>query len=767
MSTEQLRGAADGAGGAGDGLLTRRQVFFAAFAMSPLSQALAQRVVADEGKAVVISKENTALPGSLATTPWLDAWIRITPDNKVTVYTGKVELGTGVRTALLQVAAEQLCMAPGLITFLTADTGASPDEGLTAGSHTMADSGTALLHAAAQVRSLLVGAAARAWRLPSSQLQTRDAVVAGPGGRTATFGALAQRVNPHQRAAPRSELVDPHAHRVIGTSLPRTDIPAKVTGGAAYVHDMRLPGMVHARVVLPPVYEAKLLSFDQERVQNLDGVTRVIRDGQLLAVVARGEWQAVKAQRVLERTSQWSAGRALPDPRSVHSELKMISTQAIEIARPKAPPRQAAFNLKATFKKNYLLHGSIGPSCAVAHLDESGLLTVWTHSQGVYPLRDGISEMLSMPSDKVRCVHVEGSGCYGHNAADDVAAYAAYLAKAMPGTPVRVMYTREQEHLWDHFTPAMVTEVDAGVDNNGKIVRWHYELWSSSHNQRIVNAGRLVPATLLSQPFQPAPSTPMLQPEGGGDRNGIPIYALPHMHIVNHFSPTMPLSTSAMRGLGAHINIFSIESAMDELARLAGSDPVTFRLQHLDDDRMKTVIRTAAEDFGWPRRKRRPNHGVGFACGRYKNLMGYVAMAVEIKVEPETGAISLIDAVAAVDVGQAVNPDGVINQIEGGIIQATSWTLYESLQYDTQRIRSFDWSTYPILRFEDVPPRVHVKLVDRPGYPMLGVAEAAMGPTAGALANALFDACGLRAREMPLAGSPVRDHLLSHRSKAI
>jgi CO/xanthine dehydrogenase Mo-binding subunit len=725
------------------------------FSLVPGVSALAQEVIADEGKAVQIGKQTEALAGSLKTNPLLDAWIKISPNGKVTVFTGKVELGTGVRTALLQVAAEELNMAPSLITFLTADTGLSPDEGLTAGSHTIADSGTALLNAAAQVRGILVDAAAQRLGVDSATLVVKDAVIAAPDGRRVTYGEAVQTVDLHRMATPTSPLKDPHSFKVIGTSLPRLDIPGKLTGGASYVQDMHLPNMVHARVVLPPAYQAHLLDTNEAEVMKMPGVVKVVKNGNMLAVVARGEWQAVLAQRALSAGSKWSAGRPLPDPNTVHSELKKIATQQIEIANAHSPAAAPVKTLSATYIKRYLLHGSIGPSCSVATF-ENDTLTVWTHSQGVYPLRDGLAEMLSMPKEKIRCIHTEGSGCYGHNGADDAAAHAALIAMTLPGQPVRVQWMRDQEHTWDHFTPAMVTEVSASLDAQNNIVNWDYALWSSSHNERIVNAGRLMPATLLAKPFVSAPSTPMVQPEGGGDRNAIPLYTLPNVHVMNNFSPTMPLPTSAMRSLGAHTNVFAIESFMDELAFAARMDPVEFRLKHLQDTRAQDVIRLAAKQFGWPRPPRQAGRGVGFAFGKYKNLMAYVAIAVELSVERETGLVRVEHAVAAVDCGQIVNPDGVRNQIEGGIIQSSSWTLYEELQFDTKQIRSFDWSSYPIMRFPAVPASVKVHLIDRPGMPFLGSAEASMGPTAGALANALFDATGKRLRQMPLGGENLR-----------
>ncbi|EIN02769.1 aldehyde oxidase and xanthine dehydrogenase, molybdopterin binding protein [Paraburkholderia hospita] len=728
---------------------------FVTFSMVRSTDALAQEVIADEGAAVHVAKETQALAGSLKTNPFLDAWIKITPAGKVTVFTGKVELGTGVRTALLQVAAEELNMAPSLITFLTADTGASPDEGLTAGSHTIADSGSALLNAAAQVRGLLVDAAAKHFGVDAGTLTANDAVIRATDGRRMSYGDAVGLVDLHRNATHTSPLKDPKTYRLIGTTLPRLDIPSKVTGGVSYVQDMQLPGMLHARVVMPPVYDAKLVSFDDTAVMKMPGVVKIVRNGSMLAVVARGEWQAVVAQRALEASSKWTPGRTLPDPATVHRDLKRIATQQIKVADQHAPVAPAVKTLNARYIKRYLLHGSIGPSCSVAQFDGT-VLTVWTHSQGVYPLRDGLAEMLSMQKENIRCIHTEGSGCYGHNGADDVAAHAALIAVAMPGHPIRVQWMREQENVWDHFTPAMVTELKASLDATGQIVDWQYALWSSSHNERIVNAGRLLPARMLEKPFVSAPSVPMLQPEGGGDRNGIPLYVLPNIQVMNNFSPTMPLQTSAMRSLGAHTNVFSIESAMDELAHMAGIDPVAFRLRHLQNPRAKDVIQLAAKQFGWPRGPRARNRGVGFAFAQYKNLMAYVAIAVEVSVEPETGHVTLEHAEAAVDSGQIVNPDGVRNQIEGGIVQCASWTLHEELRYDTSRIRSFDWGTYPILRFSSVPRRINVHLIDRPGAPFLGAAEASMGPAAGALANAIFDATGQRMREMPIAGDVLR-----------
>ena len=698
---------------------------------------------------------NKDLAGSLQRTPMLDAWIRIADDGKVTVFTGKVELGTGVRTALLQVAAEQLDVAPTAVNFITADTALTPNEGFTAGSHTMADSGTALLNAAAQVRALVLQGAAAQLKVDAAQLKTSNGIVSAPDGRRLHYGEAVRGINLHQAAKAKSPLKDPHDYSIIGKSLPRVDIPAKLTGGAAYVQDLRMPGMVHARVVRPPAPGARLLSADLKAAQQMPGVLKVHVDGNYLAVIASDEWQAIQAMRALTTSARWSRGPALPAPGNIHATLRALPAQDIVIADKAGTTGKAVVTLNHRYTKQYVLHGSIGPSCSVAQL-EDGTMTVWTHTQGVYPLRGALAELLSMPLDAVRCIHTEGAGCYGQNGADDVAADAALLARAMPGRPVRVQLMRDQENQWEPYAPAMSSQLSASLDASGKICDWQYELWSGSHNERPGNAGKLVPAQLLAKPFIPSPSQPMPMPEGGGDRNAIPLYTLPRARIVNHFLPVTPLRTSAMRSLGAHINLFAIEGMMDELAASAKTDPVAFRLRHLDDPRAREVIERAAREFGWAKRKKQRDHGFGFAFGQYKNIMAYVALAVEVRVERSTGAVSIVRVTAAVDCGQGVNPDGIRNQIEGGIVQSSSWTLYEKLLFTPDGVASVDWASYPIMRYSGLPQKIEVVLVDRPGMPLLGVAEAAQGPMAGALGNALADATGQRLFDLPLAGPHLR-----------
>jgi CO/xanthine dehydrogenase Mo-binding subunit len=365
--------------------------------------------------------------------------------------------------------------------------------------------------------------------------------------------------------------------------------------------------------------------------------------------------------------------------------------------------------------------------------------------------------MLRLSPDKVRLIHIEGSGCYGHNGADDAAADAALVAAAMPGVPIRLQWMREQEHAWEPYGPAMVTQARAALDAQGRVVSWRYALWSNTHSMRPGTAGALLAAQHMANPFTVPDPKPLPLPEGGGDRNAIPLYSFPNAEVMHHFLPDMPLRISALRSLGAYMNVFSIESFMDELALAAKADPVAFRLRHLEDPRAKAVIGLAAERFGWDRRGEPQNgRGSGFAFARYKNLAAYCAVALEVETEHETGRIRVRRAVAAVDAGQVVNPDGIRNQIEGAILQSSSWTLYEAVTFDETRITSVDWATYPILRFASVPDRVEVHIIDRPGLPFLGAGEAGQGPAAAAIANAIADATGQRLRDLPLTAAKLK-----------
>lgn len=696
-------------------------------------------------------------PGSLKGAPYLDSWIRIDADGGITVFTGKAELGQGFKTACQQIAAEELDVPFASLKLITADTSRTANEGYTSGSNSMKESGTAVQHAAAQVRALLIMEAARRLELPAEILNTDNGAVIAPDGRRLGYGELVAGEMLHVQAQAKSTLKDPAGYRIMGQPIPRVDIPAKVTGGAAYVHDMRLSGMVHARVVRPPGYGAELTAYDSVAVEKMPGVVKVVRDGNFLAVVAAKEYQAVKAMQALSSSAKWRETARLPKQDQLPEVLTGLPSRDETIFQQGNPSATGARTIEATYTRPYQAHGAIGPSCAVAQ-SVNGTMTVWTHTQGVYPDRQAIAEMLRVPPASVRLIHVEGSGCYGHNGADDAAADAALIARALPGVPVRVQWMREQEHAWEPFGPAMVTKLKASLDRNGAIVDWSFDVWSNTHSMRPGGAGSMLAAQHMAQPFAVPAPRPIPQPEGGGDRNAIPIYKFPNAKVVHHFIPDMPLRISAMRALGAYHNVFSIESFMDELAAAAGADPVEFRLKHLGERRGRDVIEKAAQAFGWQKgQKPPPGRGYGFAFARYKNLAAYCAIASEVEVNRQSGRPRLVRATAAVDSGQVVNPDGLINQIEGAILQSMSWTLYESVTFDEARITSIDWQTYPILRFDAVPERVEVHIINRPGQPFLGSGETGQGPAAASIANAIANATGKRLRDLPLTRKRIKD----------
>ena len=700
------------------------------------------------------------LPGDLKKAPFLDSWIRVGADGKITVFTGKSELGQGIKTALRQVAAEELSVRFEDIDLITSDTAQTADEGFTSGSQSMSDSGTAILHAAAQVRELLIGLAATKLGVDATTLRAEGGRIVANDGRSAGYGDIVAGDDLHIEAQPRSKRKDPTTFSIVGQSVARVDIPAKVTGGEAYVQDMRMPGMVHARIVVPPSPKATVSAVETAMIEKLPGVLKVHRDGNFLAVIAAREYQAVVAMNALAATTTWAELETLPDPNTIYEHLKSLPARNDVILNRVGPIPSGGKILSATFKRPYQMHGSIGPSCAIAQFKDDAL-TVWSHGQGMFPLQAAVAELLRMPKEKVRCIHVEGSGCYGHNGADDAGAGAALLAVAFPGRPVRLQWMRDQEHTWEPYGPVMLSEIGGTLDAGGNVVDFRYDVWSNSHSTRPESAGNTMPGWLVSQPFaQPEPK-PIPQPTGGGDRNAIPLYKFPSAKVTHHFIPQMPIRVSALRSLGAYMNVFAIESFMDEMAGAANADSVEFRLRYLDDPRAREVVETVADRFGWKNwRKAGPHHGRGFAFAKYKNLAAYVAVALDLEVDRDSGRIRLGHAVAADDSGQAVNPDGIKNQVEGAIVQAASWTLQEQVAFDRTRIKSRDWATYPILRFEDLFRSVEVHVIDRPGQPYLGTGEGGQGPTAAAIANAVADATGQRIRELPFTRERVKTALL-------
>jgi CO/xanthine dehydrogenase Mo-binding subunit len=689
------------------------------------------------------------LPGSLNNNRLLDAWLRINPDGSATVFTGKVELGQGIVTALAQIAAEELDLPLARIKMISGDTGQTPNEGQTAGSQSIEASGTALRMAGAEVRAMLVELAAKRFGVGADTLKVSDGVITAADGRRVTYGELAGETDLHREATAKVAPKPPAEHKIVGQPIPRRDIPAKVTGGAAYVQDLRLPGMLHGRVVRPPRYGAKLESFDEAAVKAMPGVVAVVRDGSFLGVIAAREEQAIKARDALKRSARWSGGAELPDPAKIHEHLLTLSMEDKVISDKQAPLPDGAKRVEATYHRPYTAHASIGPSCSVAQA-ENGKITVWTHTQGVFPLRATMAKALDMQPSAIRCIHTEGSGCYGHNAADDVALDAALLARAAGGKPVRVQLMRDDEFMWEPFGPAMVMRAGAAL-KDGRIVDWTYDVWSNTHNMRPGDPDgvNLLAAWYLEKPKQPAPPRAAPQPAGAGDRNAIPLYDLPRQRITSHLIKEMPLRVSALRTLGAYANVFAIESFMDELAAAAGADPVEFRLAHLKDPRAKAVIEAAAKAADWKGGQGTGTSGRGIAFAKYKTLATYVAVIVDLELDRASGKIKVPRAYAAADAGLIINPDGLTNQIEGGIVQSTSWTLHEEVRFDKKGIVSQSWDSYPILNMQEAP-KTSTVLINRPNEHSLGSGEASQGPTVAAIANAFTAATGKRIRELPL-----------------
>ncbi len=703
------------------------------------------------------AQEPARLPGSLQTNRRLDAWLRINADGTATVFTGKVELGQGILTALRQIAAEELDLPLERIEMISGDTGRTPDEGQTAGSQSVENSGTALRMAGAEARAILIELAAKRLGVAADTLSVADGTVSAADGRKASYGELAGEVDLKREATAKVAPKPATRHRIVGQSVLRTDIPAKVTGGAAFVQDVRLPGMVHGRVVRPPRYGSTLESVDETAAKALPGVIAVVRDGSFLGVVTEREEQAVKAREALARSAKWKAGPELPDPAHIHAHLKSLPAKDDVIGVKQAPVPDGVRTFAATYTKPYLAHGSIGPSAALAEFRD-GKLTVWTHSQGVFPLRAELVSALKLKREDVRCIHVEGSGCYGHNGADDVALDAALLARGVPGRPVRLQWMRDDEFAWEPYGAAMAMEAKAALDGNGRIVDWQYELWSNTHSMRpqSTKGANVLAAWYLNEPQHSGPPQGIPQPAGGGDRNSIPLYDFPSQRVLHHFIPEMPIRVSALRTLGAYANVFAIESFMDELAAAAGADPVAFRLAHMKDPRARAVIEAVAKKSGWKEgEKGNGTRGRGIAFAKYKNLACYVAVVAEVEVDRGTGIVRVPRAYAATDAGLVINPDGLVNQIEGGIIQSASWTVKEQVRFDRSGITSRDWASYPILTMREAP-KVEVELINRPGERPLGAGEGSQGPAVAAIANAFANATGKRIRDLPMSADRVK-----------
>lgn len=657
----------------------------------------------------------------------IDDWIEIHPSGRITVKTGKVELGTGLMTALAQIAAEELDVPVERIDVVSGRTGVTPDEGYTSGSRSIKESGAAIRRAAAEARAVLLELAAAEL---GDDLTVTDGVVSG-NGQSRTYAELLGGKRFNRTVTGRAPLKDHRTYRVVGTPVPRIDIPRKVRGVNGFVTDVRLDGMLHARVVRPRQLGARLLDVDTSELP--DGVT-VVRRNDFLAVVAEREDIAHAARQKIRAT--WSEGRPPPPMSTVHQWMRQQPTDDQILVDAEGT---GDGDVVRDYHWPFQAHASIGPSCAVADVRPDRAV-VYAAAQGVYPLRRGLAQLLGRPEDTIEVIHRDGSGCYGHNGADDVAADAALISQEV-GRPVRVMWTRFDELVWARKGPATTARIRAGLGPDGRIRTWESDIWTSTHGGRARTPDRFV-AGFMREGIDEPDDTRYV----GGERNGRVDYAIPAQKVTMHWLRRPAIPGSSLRALGATANTFANESMMDELAEIAGVDPVEFRRRHLTDPRALAVIDAVAEASGWGSALP-PGRGRGIAYARYENTGAYLAAVAEVSVVERSVRVERFWI--AHDCGLIVNPDGLRNQIEGNVIQSLSRALIEEVRWDDGGLLCTSWESYPILRFSDIPP-IEVILLDRPDQPSVGAGEPATITTAPAIANAIAAATGIRLRQVPL-----------------
>ena len=683
-----------------------------------------------------------SLPKALAAHPLVSQWIDLASPGLVRVRTGRVELGQGNVTALAQVAADELDVRMDQVVAIAGDTTATPDEGVTSGSQSMEAGALCVRLAASAARALLLREAASLLGAREDELSVSDGVVHRGGKATHyTYWVIAPRIAFTVAVASHAAPKPAHARRIAGSPQPRIDLPAKVRG-AGFIHDVVIDGMLHGRVLHPPSPHARLESANLDAAAKRTGVVAVVRDGSFVGVVAESEAAAVEAIAAAARECTWSGHRDAPaDPVAAMLETRAAPQVMVERGDvERAPGRR----FETVVSRPYLLHGSIGPSCALAQWDK-GRLRVWSHSQGVYPLREALATVLALDRARIDVIHRDGSGCYGHNGADDVALDAALLARAVPGRPVRVLWSRAQEFASSPLGPAAVVRASAVVADDGRVTAMSLDIAGQPYGGRPHREGRanLLSAELLGGATALPPPGDIV---GGIERNGAPLYAIANVRVVKRVATELPFRTSSLRGLGAYVNVFAIETLVDEIAHALGRDALEFRLAHLDDVRARVVLERLGKACRWGE-PRAEGEGLGIAFARYKNSAAYCAVAARVVATGEQ--VRLAQMLAVVDAGEAINPDGIANQVEGGMVQSASWTLKESVRFDGDAIATRGWDDYPILKFSEAP-RVRVDIVARPEEKPLGVAEAAQGPAAAAIANAVHDALGVRVRRLPI-----------------
>jgi CO/xanthine dehydrogenase Mo-binding subunit len=701
---------------------------------------------------------DTSLPPMLAANPRLDQWVGFPEAGVVRVATGRVEIGQGVLTAMLQIAADELDVAPSRIRLATGDTALTPNEGYTAGSQSIQFGAVALRLALAEARALFLDSAAALTGHPRGELAVADGAVLHRGRATGQdYWSLAPSVDLARPATGRARPKTAGERRVIGTNAPRLDLAAKVFGQPAFIHDMTLPGMAHARVIRQPRRGAALASLDEAAIRRAaqkdgkGGPIDIVRSGNFVAIVGADETAVEAAAAAAPLHVTWDN---LEPINPGQEEARWLLQQPTIDQSLGAPPAAPAARREASFTRMHVAHASIGPSCGLAQYRDDRL-EVWTHSQGVFPLRAALARTLKLDPAAITVHHAQGPGCYGHNGADDAAADAAAIAMLRPGMPVRVRWRREEEFGWEPVSPAMVVSVQASLDAAGRPADWTTEIWSGRHVGRPPGGGHLLAAEALPDPPPPPPADEPVGPPGAGTRNGMPLYDFAQKRILHHLVAETPVRTSALRGLGATLNVFAIESFVDELAQAAGEDPVAYRLSLLPDPRARGVIAKVADMAGWRTAGVPPaGSGRGIAFAQYKNMAAYCAVVAAVEVD-ETVRVTQIWCAA--DAGMVVSPDGAANQLEGGIVQAISWALKEGVRLDQAGISSRDWEGYPVIKFSEVPEIEVALLGAHTDNPPLGIGEAAGGPTVAAIGNAVAQALGTRIRDLPMT----RDRLMA------
>ncbi len=713
----------------------------------------ARRQVLKAGGALIVG---FALPGhalsqsrSELSADALDAFFAIRQDGSVTLYCGKVDLGQGIRIAIPQMAAEELGIPVERISFVDGDTALTPDQGPTAGSTGIMRAGVQIRQAAATARQALLGLAAAKLNVPAGDLEIADGVVrAKAGGPGIACGELIGERQFSLKVDPKAPLKDPAKYTVVGKPLPRPDVAAKATGRHKFVHDIKLPGMLHGRVVRPASVGAKVVAIDESGLKAIPGA-RVVRINDFVGVVAPDEWDCLRALRALK--VQWSGAAQLMGADRVVDFLKsgpfLAEDAIVNKGDATAALASAPAKVSGTFYWPMQTHGSIGPSCAVADVRD-GAVEVWSASQATHRFRQTCARMLGVSPDKVRVRYADGAGCYGMNGHDDAAAEAVLLSRAL-GKPVRVQWMRAEEHGWDPKGPPQLISIDAALGADGRIGAWRAEMWLPRAT-----------AKLPSMPLVSVDAAGIAQPQGITtgliSQNGEPPYACANQSVQVHWLKDSPLRPSNIRAPGKVANLWAVESMVDALAYEAKADPVEFRLRGLTDPRGIEVLKRAAALIGWQPHAQPAGNGTGrgIAYCHYKHNETYVAMAMEVAVDRSSGAVRVKRVACAHDCGLVVNPDGVRAQVEGNILQTLSRTLHEEVAFDRERVTSVDWASYPVLRFSEVP-ELAIELIDRPAQPPLGAGEAASAPVPAALANAIYDATGVRLTRVPFTPARV------------